>query len=486
MSTEDKVTITSENDAVLLESRSTQLQDILKEKLEKAYHKQTSNVSLYDIAKIASEYSPIDLAYAVVHLPPNARPVLFDNLPVLEAKVEFVINTDSETRVKIFRYMKDKDLKQLFDKVPTDEAVWLSEDMSERRFRRMMELIDFKKAMKIREQRTHPRNSAGRLMSNEFFAFPMDMTIKQASAHIRDNPAIDLSKGIFVLDGEGEMQGYVQGRNLLINSPSVSLKQIMRPVHYTVKPSATREEVVDIVERYKVASLPVVDDKNRLVGIIANEDVVEVMEDLADERIAKITGTAEKVSTSDPLFKRFLARSPWLVVTLLAGLLNVTVISSFHKLEGGVLNFVIFFVPLITGMSGNIGIQCSTILIRFMAMGQLTSKTKGDAMMKELLTGVFTGAVFGVSCGIVVYFIDIIFTGGAGHSALAIGVIVGIGLIGACCAGTLLGVFSPMFFAGLGVDPAVSSGPIVTAFNDVFSMTIYFLIAWGLGALFFS
>ena len=486
MSTKERIETTSANNVSVVDSRTSQLQEILKEKLEKAYHKQTSNVSLYDIAKIAAEYSPIDLAYAVIHLPPNARPVLFDNLPVMDAKVEFVINTDSETRVKIFRYMKDKDLKLLFDKVPTDEAVWISEDMSERRFKRMMELIDLKKALKIREQRKHPRNSAGRLMSNEFFAFPMNMTIKQASSHIRDNPAIDLAKGIFVLNDDNELQGYVQGRNLLINNASVSLKQIMRPVHYTVKPSATREEVIDIVERYKVASLPVVDEKNRLVGIIANEDVVEVMEDLADERIAKITGTAEKVSTSDPIVKRFLARYPWLLVTLLAGLINVTVISSFQKTEGNILTFVVFFVPLITGMSGNIGIQCSTVLIRSMAMGLVSNKTKGEAMVKEFLTGVYTGVFFGVTCGIVVYIIDMIITHGASQPAIAIGVIVGVGLIGACVAGTLLGVFSPVFFLNLGVDPAVASGPIVTAFNDFFSMTIYFLIAWGLGTLFFS
>jgi magnesium transporter len=475
----------SANNSTLIESKSSHLQDILKEKLEKAYQKQTSNVSSYEIAKIASEYSPIDLAYAVIHLPPHARPVLFDNLPVLDAKIDFVINTDSETRVKIFRYMNDKDLKLIFDKVPIDEAVWISEDMSERRFKRMMELIDLKKAIKIKEQRKHHRNSAGRLMSNEFFAFPMNMSIKQAADHIRNNPAIDFSKGIFVLNDEGELQGYVQGRNMLINPPSVSLKQIMRPIHYIVNPAATREEVVDIVERYKVSFLPVVDEKNKLVGVIATEDVIEVMEDLADETIAKITGTGQKVSAADPLLKRFFTRSPWLIATLLAGLINVGVISSFQKKEG-ILTFVLFFVPLITGLSGNIGIQCSSVLVRSIALGLVSSKAKSEAMVKELLTGVFTGAIFGVVCGLAVYFIDLLIIDGGVQSAAEIGVIVGLGLIGACIAGTLLGVFSPIFFSGLGVDPALSSGPIITAFNDFFSMTIYFLIAWGLGALFFS
>ena len=210
------------------------------------------------------------------------------------------------------------------------------------------------------------------------------------------------------------------------------------------------------------------------------------MEDLADETIAKITGTAEKVSTTDPILKRFFARSPWLIVTLFAGLINVGIMSSFQKHEGEFLTFALFFVPLITGMSGNIGIQCSTVLVRSMALGMVSIKTKKEAILKELLIGLFAGIFFGVVCGLVVYFIDLLISGGIGTSAVAIGIIIGVGLIGACFAGTILGVFSPLFFAGLGVDPAVSSGPIVTAFNDFFSMTIYFLIAWGLGALFFG
>lgn len=469
------------------ENKTSQIQDILKDKLEKAYHKQTSNVSIHDMAKIALEYSAVDLAYAASHLPPHIRPVLYDNLPSVESKIEFIINTDNETRVKIFRYMKEDDVKILFNTIPTDEAVWVCEDMSDRRFKRMMELVDSKKATKIREQKKHHRNSAGRLMSNDYFAFDMNMTINEAKYFIRDNPAVDVSKGVFVLNTDKELQGYVPSRNLLINSEETSLKQIMRPIHYKVHTSASREEVVDIIERYKVSFLPVVNEKGNILGVIADEDVIEMMEDLADETIAKITGTSEKVSHSDSLFKRFFTRSPWLIVTLMAGLINVGVMSSFQKHEGQFLTFALFFVPLITGMSGNIGIQCSTILVRSIALGTVSKKTRKDAIFKEMFTGLFTGVIFGLGCGLIVFLIDLFLTGGNGLvSPLAIGIIVGLGLIGACFAGTFLGVFSPLFFAGLGIDPAISAGPIVTAFNDIFSMTIYFLIAWGLGSLFFT
>jgi magnesium transporter len=468
----------------LLESKTGRIDDLLKEKLERAFHKQTSKVRLHDIAKIACEHSPIDLAYAASHLPPNVRPVLYENLPNRDAKIKFIVNTDSDTRLTLFRQLDDLELKKIFERVPTDEAVWLIEDMPERRFRRLMELIDSKKASRIKELKKHDRKSAGRLMTSEFFAFTMDMNIGEAAAYIRDNPRIDFTKGIFILNHAGELQGYVPARNLMINPPSTPLRQVMRPVLHKITADATREEVIDIVERYKVSSLPVVDIDNYLVGVISHEDVVEAMEDLADETIARMAGTNEKFASHDSILKRFLNRAPWLVVTLFAGLINFGVMSSFQKHEGGLLTFALYFVPLITGMSGNIGLQCSTVLIRIMAMGGLSFSSRKETITKELLSGLFTGCVFGIGCGLLVFGLDqIVGASIASSSPAAVGAIIGIGLIGGCTAGTLLGVFSPLFFARVGIDPAISAGPIVTAFNDFLSMSIYFLIAWGVSAL---
>lgn len=458
------------------------IDDLLKEKLERAFHKQTSKVRLHDIAKIACEHSPIDLAYAASHLPPHVRPVLYENLPSRDDKIKFLVNTDSDTRLTVFRQLDDLELKRLFDRMPTDEAVWLVDDMPERRLRRLMELIDSKKAAQIRQLKQHDRKSAGRLMTSEFFAFKMDMTIGEAAAHIRDNPRIDFTKGIFILNHTGELQGLVPARNLIINPDATPLRQVMRPVLHKVTADATREEVIDIVERYKISSLPVVDIDNELVGVIAQEDIVEAMEDLADETIARVAGTNEKFSSHDSVLYKFKTRAPWLLVTLMAGLINVEVISSFQKHEGGSLTFALFFVPLITGMSGNIGLQCSTVLVRLMAIGGLSVGSRKEAIKRELKSGLFTGTVFGIGCGLLVYLLNL---SGAQTMATpaAVSAIVGIGLVGSCFAGTFLGVFSPLFFSRIGVDPAISAGPIVTAFNDFLSMTIYFVIAWGVSSL---
>lgn len=468
------------------DSQTGRIDDLLKEKIEKAFHKQTSKFRLHDIAKIACEHSPIDLAYGASHLPPNVRPILYENLPNREDKISFIIHTDSETRLSLFRQLDDMELKKVFDRMPIDEAAWVVDDMPERRFRKVMEMIDFKKATQIRELAKHDRKSAGRLMTSEFFAFKMDMTIKEAADYIRDNPRIDFTKGIFILNPAGELQGFVPARNMMINAPSTPLRQVMRPVLHKVTIDTTREEVIDLVERYRISSLPVVDIDNELIGVIGQEDIVEAMEDLTDETIARMAGTNEKFTSHDPILKRFLTRAPWLLVTLLAGLVNFGVMSSFEKHEHGLLTFALCFVPLITGMSGNIGLQCSTVLVRVMAVGGLSLGSRKEIITKELLSGLFTGAIFGVGCGIVVYFLDVVFVNVLGPGTPgAVAAIVGLGLIGACFAGTFLGVFSPLFFSRIGVDPAISAGPIVTAFNDFLSMTIYFVIAWALSYLFF-
>lgn len=459
------------------------LQDLLHEKLEKAFDQDTSTVLLQNLIQIVSEHSPVDLAYSVYRVPSYARLMVYDNLQGIEAKIAFLINTDSRTRVAIFRQISDNAIQLLIEQMPPDDAVAVLEDLSERRFRRVMEMVSPEKATKIREIKQHARNTAGRLMTNEFFSFSLDLTIGEAALFIRNHPGVDLTRQIFVVDHEGVLQGYVPARNLIINSSSLPLKQVMKEVSHCVTPETSREDVVEIFERYKLAALAVVDPENHLLGAITQEDVLDVMEDISDERIASMAGTTEKVSEHESLVKRFFLRAPWLLVTLFAGLVNVAVMSSFQEYAGGVLLFVMFFVPLITGMSGNIGIQCSTILVRGIALGLVSKGNRTETMCKELLVGLSTGTVFGVLAGFLVYALDSIGFSHLQVSASVVGLIVGVGLTGACLAGTVLGVCSPLFFMRIGVDPAVASGPIVTAVNDFVSMSIYFLIAMGLGAL---
>jgi magnesium transporter len=249
----------------------------------------------------------------------------------------------------------------------------------------------------------------------------------------------------------------------------------MRPILHTVTADSSRDEVVDLVERYKIPALPVVDEENRLVGCISYEDVVEAMEDIADNTIASIAGTAEEVGEHEPTMKRLLWRAPWLLVTLCAGFVSTSVMSHFYGLNW--FTFVPLFTPLITGMSGNVGIQCSTILVRWMSTGELSQGAKREAIGKEMLIGTMIGILFGFLCSLVVLALSFSGLYPLDERTLNVVLMVGFGIFAACLTATTLGTFSPFFFARFGIDPAVASGPIVTACNDVLSTLMFFLVA---------
>ncbi|WP_194843992.1 magnesium transporter [Candidatus Clavichlamydia salmonicola] len=470
-----------------MDTKTNHLDDELISRLEHAFHHTTSHVLLHDVAKIALKYNPIDLAYAASYLPSAARVVLYENLPCAAAKVCFIINTDGVTRCAIFRRLSDLEVCSLIEKMPTDEVIWVLEDIPNRRYRKVLEMLDVKKAAKIKELQKHGRNTAGRLMTNEFFAFLTNTTILEVANFMRGNPGIDLARIVFILDHKGELQGYVPERNLIINPPEMMLKNIMLKIDHQVAPNATREEVVDIVERYKISALPVVSDENFLLGVITHEDIVEVIEDIADETIALIAGTIESISDYDHhAFRRFLSRAPWLLVTLFAGLISAAVMSYFQQIEPKLLSLIIFFIPLINGMSGNVGVQCSTILVRSMAIGVLSRGKRKDAIIKELSIGLLTGVNLGILCGFIVYLMSFFRIGQFATNSLQIGYTVASGVLGASLTATGLGVFAPFFFVRIGVDPALASGPIVTAFNDVLSMTMFFVISGFINVCFFS
>lgn len=474
--------VSSASQSSLLDSKTSHLDDVLNEKLENAFHKQTSQVLLHDVAKIASEHDPIDLAVAVTRLPPSARSVVYENLPDQAAKVIFMVHTGNSTRTAIFKQIDDNEIKTLLESVPPDEAVWMLDDMSDRRMKRVLEISDPKKAARIRELQQHERHSAGRLMTNEFFAFGMNATIGEVAQAIRDNPGIELTRRIFVLNELGQLAGYVPDRNLIVNPVYLPLRQVMRPVLHSVSPDSSRDEVVDLVERYEISALPVVNEKNQIVGVITYEDVVEAMEDIADETIASMAGTAEDVSEHEPIYRRYLWRLPWLVVTLSAGLVTATAMAHFSDRLWFI--FIPFFVPLIAGLSGNVGIQCSTVLVRGMITGELSSGSRREAIKREISIGLLIGLTFGVGCGLLVLALNQLGIQPGPTDPFALGITVAAGIFGACFTASAIGSASPFFFAHFRIDPAVASGPIVTAFNDVFSTLMFFMVAKVLYTLF--
>jgi magnesium transporter len=459
-----------------LDSKTSQLDDALLEKIEKAVHKTTAQVQQQDLVKIAFEYDPIDLAHALPKIPPSARLILYQCLHEIKAKASFIINASSAPRISLLRILPDEEIKSIIQHVPADDAVNVLEDLPSHRVRRLLDLLDYAKRQKIVALLRHGRSMAGRLMTNEFFAFHLLAKVGDVVHFIRDNPGLELTAGVFVLNDSSELIGIVPDRTLLVNSKDVPLRTLMRQVIHRATAETSREEIVELFERYHLPILPVVDEKEHLLGVITQDDVIEVLEEIANETIAKIGGTAEEVSEYEPTWKRFLARAPWLLVTLFAGLLTSSGLAFFYEYPWFLI--VPFFVPLITGMSGNVGIQCSTVLVRGMATGEISPGIQNAVIVRELKVGSLIGVGFGLLCGLVVYLLNIMELQHIHADPVLVGVVVSSGVFGACLTATVLGTLSPLFFAKFRIDPAIASGPIVTAFNDVLSTYMYFFVSW--------
>jgi magnesium transporter len=466
----------------LIDFSTNQIDDALLNKFEQAIYKHTASFQHYSLSRIAREYDPIDLAKSSTKLPLNARIFLFRNLPDLDAKTSFIINTVPTTRFAIFRAIPDDEVRQLLENMPPDEAVPVLEDLSMRRVKRVFDLLDEHKARRIMALQQHRRQTAGRLMTNEFFSFPLETTVGEAVAFIRDHPGVEFTQSIFVLGADMDLVGQVSDRNLIVNAESVPLNKIMIPVLHRVGPETSRDDVVDIFERYRLSCLPVVDTNDWLIGVITLSDAVEMMEEIADETIASIGGTAEGTAVDETTWYRFRARAPWLIVTLFAGMATAIGFSLFQG-EPWFLA-VPFFTPLITGMSGNVGIQCSTVLIRSMATGEISSKTAGPVIARELRIGSLIGVCFGAMCGIAAYALNLLGIQHTYADPFLVGTIVCSGVLGGCFTATVLGTLSPLFFHKYRIDPAIASGPIVTACNDVLSTYMYFFAAWLVATLF--
>ncbi|RDB31487.1 magnesium transporter [Candidatus Similichlamydia laticola] len=424
---------------------------------------------------LCSQSSPEDLAHVAQGCTSEQRVYLYEALSNFEDQVKFFASSGKSTKKAVATTLDDDEIAEIIMHLPVDEALLIIEAIPYGRDRRVMALLEPKKAAAISAQRGYVPGTAGRLMSREFFAFQANQTIGDASVFIREHPEIDFLRRVFILAQKGNLKGFVPSRALLIYPMNMPLKRVTKPISQAVGPDSPLEEIVEIFDRYKSTDLPVIDEEGCLLGVITYEDMLDSIEERADKTIAHISGTGEEIEGDVPLFKGVLSRAPWLAITLCAGLLNAGNLSRFPVKY----RILLHFVPMINGMSGNVGLQCSTVLVRGIAAGLVPERSTLPVILRETAIGASAGILFGCCGGLLIMLLQAVF-GIYGSIAIhpwELGLVVSIGLSGACLFATTLGVLFPLLFQKIGVDPAVASGPIVTAINDVSSTAMYFFVA---------
>jgi magnesium transporter len=272
---------------------------------------------------------------------------------------------------------------------------------------------------------------------------------------------------LYVVNNYGNLVGVISLRQLVVVPPDTPLKQFMTTDVFSVKTDMDQEEVAKLVARYDILAVPVVDENNRLVGIVTVDDVIDIIRTEATEDILKMAGVGEEYVETKSIFKSTRIRLPWLFASCIGGVVAIIIIGHFE----GVLTQVAYlaaFIPVIMGMGGNIGTQSSTIVVRGLATGRLNVRDIWKVVVKELCIGLILGVVYGLLISAVAQ---------VSYSTLMLAIAVGLALTSSMAIAALVGSLVPMVMARLNIDPAVSTGPFVTTAVDIISVSCYFVLA---------
>jgi len=305
-------------------------------------------------------------------------------------------------------------------------------------------------------------------MVPDFIALKETTTAKEAiEALQKEYVDVEMPFYLYVVDDHDHLAGVISLRELVVVPPETELKSIMATDVVSVPTDVDQEEVARIVARYNILAVPVVDENNKLVGIVTVDDVIDIIREEATEDFLKMAGAGDDLIESQSILKSTRTRLPWLLASWIGGVIAFLIIGHFES----TLNKLVYlaaFIPIIMGMGGNIGTQSSTIVVRGLATGRLNLKQMWEVAFKELMIGFLLGFFYGLLLGFVVQF---------RYDAWLLGVTVGLAVISSMTIAAMVGSLVPMVFARINVDPAVATGPFVTTSIDILSVFFYFQIA---------
>lgn len=319
-------------------------------------------------------------------------------------------------------------------------------------------------AQQARQLLSFAPDTAGGIMTPEFLILSDAKTAAEAITTTQRSEGTETIGHLFVADSSQKLAGYLPLHKLVFASPDTRLGQLMEDVVATVTPETDQEDVLRLAQKYDLAVVPVVNDAARMVGVITVDDILEVAQEEADEDMYHMAGTGERDPLHASIWRSAGLRLPWLLLSLLGGVLIATVISRFEGTLRAV-GQVAFFIPLIALMGGNVAVQASTIVVRGLATGGINRYAMRHFVRKQLAVT----TMLALCCGLGAAGLATVLVSGSGHLALAVGVAVGLAIM---VAGSL-GMVLPLIFQALHMDPAVSAGPFVTVLNDLFCIFIY-------------
>jgi magnesium transporter len=424
------------------------------------------------LRELTGELHEADLGAIIEALDPELRPRL---IALMGADFDFAALTevDHAVRGEILEELPARTVAEGVRELESDDAVAILEDLPKENQAEILEQLPPVERSALKRSLDYPEDSAGRRMQDEFIAVGPDWTVGQTIDYMRETPDLpDRFWELYVVDPDRRLRGVLALDRLLRTKRPVRIQELIEEDLHQVQATEDQEEVARLFERYDLVSAPVVDDGGRLVGVITFDDIVDVIEEEAEEDIKALGGVSGEEQLSDSVWTIAKSRFPWLFVNLLTALLSAWVISNF---EGAIAKMVALAVlmPIVASMGGNAGTQTMTVAVRALATRELTDANARRLARRELLVGILNGLSFALIMGVIaaVWF-----------GVTDLGYVIALAMVTVLAAAALGGVVIPLFLTRLGVDPAVSSGPFVTTVTDV----VGFLAFLGIATLWFG
>ena len=409
------------------------------------------------LRELVGELHEADVGDLIEALDPELRPRLVE---LMGHDFDFTALTevDDTVREEILEELPAETVAEGVRELDTDDAVAILEDLPKDEQTEILEQLPATERVALARSLDYPENSAGRRMQDEFIAVGPDWTVGQTIDYMRETPDLpDRFWELYVIDADRRLQGTVALDRLLRTKRPVPIAELIDEELRPVQVTDDQEEVARLFERYDLVSAPVVDENQRLVGVITFDDIVDVIEEEAEEDIKALGGVGREEELSDSVWTTAKGRFPWLFANLLTALLASWVIRQF---EGSIQKMVALAVlmPIVASMGGNAGTQTMTVAVRALATRELSSANAWRIIRRELMVGVLNGLSFALIMAVIA---------AAWFQVTDLGFVIALAMLTVLAAAALGGILIPLILIRLGVDPAVSSGPFVTTVTDV-------------------
>jgi len=422
------------------------------ELIDKMLHKR----HLAELREKLSDLHPADVAYILEALPIDQRLIVWD-LVKAERDGEILIEVSDAVRESLIATMSRDELREAAEQLDTDEIADLAPDLPQAVMRDVFKSLSIEEREQLREAMTYPENAVGALMDFDMVTIREDVTLEVVSRYLRRFDELpDHTDQLFIIDRNDRFKGVLPLNRLLVNEPELEVASLMISDTITLRPDDKAEQAAQAFERYDLVSAPVIDEDGKVMGRVTVNTVMDFIRAESESDVLNLAGLREEEDIFASVWKSAKNRWMWLALNLCTAFFASRVIGTF---EGTIEKFVALatLMPIVAGIAGNSANQTTTIIIRSLALGQITPANARRMISKELGIGALNGLVWGGVAGLFAYML---------YQNALIGIIMTSAMLLNLLLGALAGLLIPLTMQRLGRDPAIGSSVMLTAITD--------------------